>query len=351
MRVQEERYADLERPAVGCVWQIPFVVVAYIPTIDGEMVDFERTGFRGTVQQLRDRILRAVRVTKWMMEEATRFRGYKEPGARSSLGYRCARFVTILEDIPKGRSAGSAGVFFPDYGKIVEQVGGKNLVNQQGAKEFWIYHWHHGSIAPIETNLSSALSGDISNSDRQNDLPIYDKSYMVVGANFNRGPDKHVHNIGHQMEALLSYVNQRQDSNTDLFNKQFCGQDDKGKFQQGRCGNCHFPPNATKDYDYFNPKSVPSDIEDWNPQGTGVKKLTTYRTWERLPYRCPTGDKIRQPGTILEDDAWWYLYWFQNFPGHESHIAHPKGEMTNWWRFLGDWDGAFKEKYGLWKIK
>ena len=34
-----------------------------------------------------------------------------------------------------------------------------------------------------------------------------------------------------------------------------------------------------------------------------------------------------------------------------AYIAHPKGEMTNWWRFLGDWDGAFKEKYSLWKIK
>ncbi len=348
MMYQEEHYPDLERAPEGCRWQVPFVVVAYIPTADGVNVDFEKTGFQGTVTQLRQRILRAVRVTKWMMEEGTRYHGYKVPGAKPSLGYRCVRYVTVLEDIPPGKSAGSPNTFFPDYGKIVEQVGGKRLVDQQGVKEFWVYHWHHGSIVPIETNLASRVSGDISNSDRLDDLPLYDKTYMVVGVNFNRGPDKHVHNIGHQLEAVLSFINQRQDGNTNLFNQQFCGQDAKGKFQPGRCGNCHFPPNATKDYDYFNPTQVLSDCEDWSPQGTGMKKPISFQTWERLPYRCPTGDKIRQPGTILEDDAWWYLYWFQNLPGHESRIAHPKGEITNWWRFLGDWDGALREGYGLW---
>lgn len=344
---QEERFVDLERAASGCVWEVPFVVIAYIPTQDGIQVDSQKTGYSGTVRSLQDRILRAVRVTKWMLEEGSRYHGYRDPDARPSLGYRCVRYRTVLEDIPRGKPAGGPDTYFPDYGKIVEQAGGRNLV-RRGVREFWVYHWHHGTIVPIETNLASPVTGDISNSDRSNDLPIYENSYLVVGVNFNRGPDKHVHNIGHQLEAALSYIATEQDGNDNLFGKDFCGRDDRGKFAPGRCGNCHFPPNATQDYDYFNKTPALSDIEDWNPAGTGTKKPVSCATWESLPYRSPTGDRIRQSGTILEDDAWWYLYWFQNFPGFGSQIPYRDGKINNWWRFLGDWDGALREGYGLW---
>ena len=46
MMYQEEHYPDLERAPEGCRWQVPFVVVAYIPTVDGIMVDLKRPAFR-----------------------------------------------------------------------------------------------------------------------------------------------------------------------------------------------------------------------------------------------------------------------------------------------------------------
>lgn len=349
LKPRRERYRDLEKPASGALWKIPVAVAVYIPTRDGVTVDKELTGYSGTVASLQARVLRLARLTKWMLEESSRFHGYRDPKAKPSLGYQVVQWDTFFEDIPRGRPADDRGNFFPDYDGIVKKIGGKELVNRAGVKEFWIYHWHHGTLAPIETNMASRLSGDISNSHRVDDLTLYDRTYMVVGVNYNRGPDKHVHNIGHQMEAVLRWAAQRQDGNTDLFQRDFSGYDAQGRFQPGRAGNCHFPPNGEKDYDYFNKREVLSDIEDWNPMGTGKKKWVSCRTWETLPYKSPTGDSIYQKGSVLENDAWWYLYWFQNMPGWNSKIPHPKGEMTNWWRFLGDWDGAFREKYGLWK--
>jgi hypothetical protein len=204
--IREAIPRDLATPAAGCVWEVPVAIVLYAPTRDGVTVDADATASRGSVKSLRERVLRQVRLHKWMMEEGSRFRGYRDRAARPSLGYRCVHYTTFLEDIPP-RSG--EGVVFPDYAGIVERVGGRDLVNDRGVKEFWIYHWHHGRIAPIETNLASPVSPDISNSHRTDDLPIYKKTYMVISANFNRGPDKTVHNMGHQMEAVLTEMSRR----------------------------------------------------------------------------------------------------------------------------------------------
>ncbi|MCC2670551.1 MAG: hypothetical protein K0Q72_3022 [Armatimonadetes bacterium] len=349
---QEETFTDLAKPMPGAQWEVPFVVVNLIPTPNGRTVDEGITGWKGSVAALKARCLRLARNTKWMLEEGSRFHGYRDPAAKPALGYRCVKYVTLYEPAPHGTRTGTEPpVYFPDYAQIVRRMGGEQLVNGQGVKEFWIYHWHHGDISPVETNLASPLTGDISNSDRREDLPLFKSTYMVVGVNFARGPDKHVHNIGHQMESVLSHIAERQDGSSDLFWKRFCGMGPDGKFQPGRAGTCHHPPNARKDYDYYNDTPADSDIEDWKPDGTGARKPVSRKTWESLDYRFPTGDRIRMPGTVLEDDAQWYLYWFQNFPGRGSRIPHPKGEMTNWWRFLGDYDGAIREKYGLWKAK
>jgi hypothetical protein len=43
----------------------------------------------------------------------------------------------------------------------------------------------------------------------------------------------------------------------------------------------------------------------------------------------------------------WYIYWFQSMPGLNNHIPRGVGEMTNWWRFVADWDAANQNNVGL----
>ena len=52
--------------------------------------------------------------------------------------------------------------------------------------------------------MSSPLTGDISNSNRDNtDLPIYNSTYTVYGQNFRRSHAEAVHNHGHQLRGNI----------------------------------------------------------------------------------------------------------------------------------------------------
>jgi hypothetical protein len=336
----------LATPAPNHLFEMPVVILRYFPTRDGVNVDPVVSDWNSTLASLRAKIDRDAIQTKFMLEEGSRFRGYQNPAARPSLGYRVVHMVTVFEEMPPGFPApGNPGIFFPDYDQIITRFGAENFVNNLGVKEFWIWGYHHGNIVPAESNMSSPTTGDISNSHRfADDLPIFDHTYVLYNYNFTRGPNENVHNHGHQLEAILSYVNQRQDGNTDLFWKKFVGQDANGNFITGRCGWTHMPPNTTNHYDYYNNTLVTSDIEDWTPDRSSVTKLVNAQTWGNLAYAWPNNDP---PGGQTE--AQWYIYWMQNMPGRGNGIRHGQNFMTNWWEFTGDWDASIKAERGLYQ--
>src|SRR5258706_15469158 len=150
-----------------------------------------------------------------------------------------------------------------------------------------------------------------------------------------------VHNHGHQLESILSYVNKRQDGNTRLFWDNFCGRAN-GKFQPGRCGNTHCPPNAKGDYDYQNMNLVESDCEDWTPERTGRLKAVNALTWGNINYPWPEGTV---PSGRTESQ--YYIYWMQNMPGLNNKIRFSDHSFNNWWQFTADWDHAVEKGIGL----
>jgi hypothetical protein len=183
--------------------------------------------------------------------------------------------------------------------------------------------------------MSSPTTGDISNSNRDpNDLPVYAKTYVVYGINYRRSQAEAIHNVGHQLEHMLSHVNGLE-GNTDLFWKQFVGQNAQGQFITGRAGWTHMPPNTIVGYDYLNPALVASDIEDWTPNASGATKPTNVNTWGNLAYPWPGAPDFPQ-----RVESQWYTYWMQNFPGRGNQIRRGSDWITNWWAFVGDWDGA-----------
>ena len=69
-------------------------------------------------------------------------------------------------------------------------------VETKGVKEVWIWGYHFKDIAPVESNLSSPITGDISNSFRHpDDLPVYDRSYTLYNYNFTRTASESVHRL------------------------------------------------------------------------------------------------------------------------------------------------------------
>lgn len=333
----------LATPNPDALWEMPVVIINYLPTTDGINVDSEKTGWTQSLTGLRDRINRIDLQHKFMLEEGSRFRAYGNSLAKPSLGYRIVSIITVYEEHqPLYSTCDSNGACQPDYEQILTRFNGGNAVNNLGVKEFWIGGYHHGNIYPVESNMSSPTTGDISNSYRLNDLPIYDKTYVVYGINFTRTASEATHNHGHQLESILSYSNQRQDGNTQLFWQKFVGQAANGAWQRGRAGDTHHPPNALTDYDYSNTTPFASDIADWNPNG-GTTQSVSLPTWYNINYPFP--DSIAPP----QDDAWWYIYWFQSMPGRGNAIPYNSNRMTNWWQFTGDWDRAIRSGTGLYE--
>jgi hypothetical protein len=340
----------LASPAPGHLWEVPFVWIIYLPTTDGINLNPAFTGLTATVNQAYEIALARVLEGKWQLEEASRYHGYKNPASKPSLGYRLVGIHVFYEDTPRGVGYpdGHGGLTYaPDYHQMLRRIDGRRYVEDLGVKEFWLSHYHHGDMAPDESNMASPLTGDVSNSAcLEDDMPKYKRTYlMMAGPGMARGVGLHCY--GHQIERALWHIESSLPNQDKLASEKWMGLFPDG-FRKGRAGTCHHPPNANDHYDYNNKVPVLSDCEDWRPDGSGRKKLVSCLTWQQIPYRPPSGLKPGVEGSHMEDDAYYYIYWLQNMPGRGAGIPYRNGMITNWWRFLGDWDGAIKERYGLW---
>jgi len=340
----EQVPGDLSEADPCAIQDMPVVIIRYMPTQDGQNLDGELTSWNSSLEDIRDRIQTLDERVAFMLTEGSKFRGYGNPDAVPFLGYRIVDIINVYEPLPKGKPTGNQfNTHFPDYYQIVDRFNGEYYVNELGVKEFWLWGWHNDDIAPAESNMSSPTTGDVSNSYRfQDDLPIYDHTYILYNYNFTRSQAEAVHNHGHQLEAMFSHVNWLRDGNSDLFWKKFVGQNNSGQFITGRAGWTHMPPNTTQHYDYLNSTLETSDIKDWRPDNTGARSLVNVDTWGNQPYTYPGLSDFSQ-----RRESNWYIYWMQNMPGYGSEIPHDNDFMTNWWHFVANWDTAITNGLGL----
>ena len=418
----------LATPAANHVYELPVVVVAFLPTADGTTLDPATAPTYASsppsLTTMRQQVERDAMRTKFTLEEGSRFRGYANPGARPSLGVRVVDFIVVYEPTPQGpASATGTGlpIYRPDYHSMFRRLNAERYVNELGVKEFWIYDPILDSGLPFynpgihreeyfrespESNMSSPLTGDISNSRRDpNDLPVYDRTYTVFSHYIGRLGLGSGHVRGHQLEAILAYIDGRQSSSTlgagsvaafdrgiaenasaglapdsapqpqehcwrheaaqssardrydehvgplntsssgTLFWRLFVGQNESGSFITGRSGWTHMPPNTTQHYDYrTNNNLVESDIRDWRPAG-GQRTPVNAATWGNIAYQWPEGTApLNQED---RNETHWYIFWMQSMPGLSNFIPHGQERMTNWWAFTGDWDGSIRAQAGL----
>ena len=324
--------ADLMTPAAGNLTEIPVVSICYLPTRDGVSLDPDATDLEGTLYQMYEKITMMNRQIKFALEEGSRYHGYMNPNARPTLGYKIVAMITLNEDLPRD-PVDKNGKHQIDYNEILARFGGKNWVDKVGVKEFWIWGYHNGDLDVTESNMSSSLTGNISNSARrEGDMPVYENSYIAYNYNYERSAAEAIHDHGHQLEAMLSYANQRQDGNTKLFNDDF----------MQRIGWTHCPSNTKKDYDYLNEDWVESDVADWRPKGGGRTMRVNCHTWGDIRYPWLGGIVPEQ-----QIEANWYIFWRQNIPGENNGLSVNGQALTNWWEFVGDWDGAARRNLGL----
>ncbi len=388
----EQIPAELTKSADGALWDIPVLIIRYLPTADGVNIDTRVASDFWALGEisLADMIGKIDvfdRRVKFILEEGSKFRGYNSMEAPPSLGYRVVDYITVYEPLPPGKfrfmdSFGNA-THFTDYHGMFDRLGIENIVNGLDVREIWLWQGGVDSTFPVydpsfhnplvfiadwESNMSSPFTSDVSNSNRDpTDLPVYDHTYVLYGQNIRRTQAEAIHNHGHQLESILSHVNVHTEGNSKLFWQDFVGRDEQFNWQQGRVGDTHHPPNADVDYDYQNEAFVESDIEDWLPDKSGATITMNKDHWGGLVFPWPGGTDDAMPQRI---ESQWYIYWMQNMPGIQNLIPRASSAsassrtqfmpgmasntkragddvMSNWWTFTGAWDESNLAQIGL----
>jgi hypothetical protein len=311
---------------------VPVLVVKYFP-VRGDQIDQSVTGdWGGPLEATREKTDRLTQEVLDALQQGCRYHGYKNAQARPSLAYEVLDTIEFLEPLPT-RSRPGSRTPITDYARIMQRIDIRKWVEQQGVKEVWIWGYHGGVLDLWESNMASPF-GDISNSNRDpNDLPVLKSTYTVYHYNYQRGASEAVEDHMHQFEAVLNFVDGRDRTPPDQWDKllfwgKFVGSDRSHKIVRPGCGWAHYPPNGESDYDWANAKYVETDIEDWRPDGTGARQRLNCDRWG--------GDSLR-----------WFVYWMQNLPGAAHNLELDGRPLTNWWLFIGDFDYAMNNELGL----
>ncbi|RJP71256.1 MAG: hypothetical protein C4539_05110 [Ignavibacteriales bacterium] len=311
---------------------IPIVIVKYFPEKDGNLDKNVTRDIGGTLQFIRQKTDSVTKVVINALQEGSRYHGYKNVSSKPSLQYKIVQTYEFLEPLPTVKKDYKE-VPMTDYNSIMKRIDAKEWVEKKGVKEIWIWGYDGGVIGLWESNMAGPF-GDVSNSLRDpGDLPVFEKTYTVYHYNYQRGASEAVEDHIHQIEAVLNFIDGRDTTAEDkwgelLFWGKFVGSDISHKIINPRCGWAHYPPNGRQDYDWKKTEYVETDIEDWNPEGTGKKIKINCEKWN-----C--------------NSLSWFIYWMQNIPGINNKIKYGNKELTNWWRFIGEFDNAMKNKIKL----
>ncbi len=354
-------------PAENSIITVPVVVINYLPTQDGIHIDQTYFPIRDyadeivqdlKIEQVEKWILANDIKTKFGIEEGSRFRGFSNPDAPPYIGIRVLHYINMYEvdKVFNPQSIDEQEGYFPDYHSIFSLIDLETLVNEMGVKEVW---FNRKSLAVPESNMSSPLTGDVSNSTKEpSDLPIYQRTYVVYGNSVHRWYAQNLHNRGHQLEAQLAFIEDFEENNS-LFWNDFVGfaRDGSAYNQEGRCGATHFTPNSTADYDYGNSDEVWSDIFNWRPDRRGSQSIVSANTWmysRRINAEIPSVTDVQRFQDLSSDavvgtdpEGGWLIFWFQSIPGYRNNIPYVRdGQNTlleNWWDIFYNWDEAIQK--------
>jgi hypothetical protein len=150
---------------------------------------------------------------------------------------------------------------------------------------------------------------------------VYDKvpskrPFAIMGWNYERGVAEMLHNLSHRTESTMSrvYGGWKAEELTSNWARFAANLKQSG---QAGAGNCHYPPNGEKDYDYDNPREVDSTADDWlaYPNLTGKTTRVSRESWGGPDYHRN-----------------YMRWWFTRLP--RAPGTNRDGKLNNWWRYV-----------------
>lgn len=345
---------------------VPVLVLEYYPPDpkNSNLLDGIETGWKQdatiegrTIKFWEDKTQQMINQGIAIINEATRYHGYKDPSAPQFLNYKVIDDKKFYQPIPRGhllekKPVGNA--ISPDYGGILRNLNICDYVDNKGVKEVWMYGYHNNNgIVPDESRMSSKY-GDVSNShpkeqyiEEQYRMPICKNSYVLYNFTYQPtgDPGNNLHNRGHQIENIIPFAEGTwpptvQNTQGSIYWGDFSEyiQDNSTFVQQNgqrvqnylsSCGNIHQPPNwnntKTEGYRYDLKNVAKFDCESWQPD---ISK-TVYKSGSCTEWGCT--------------DIGFYKWFMQNIPGYSNGIEYQGKKMRNWWEAMYDFN-AFIDK-------
>ncbi len=231
------------------------------------------------------------------------------------------------------KAASDSGLLAFDYREFVKYYHFDEKRNAGQIDEVWVF------AAPYLAMYESQMLGP--NAFWWNSPPIKDGTALtrllsVMGLNYERGVDQAFHSFGHRVESAMIQAykeatgkpwNPTSSTPTpwDLFTR--INKDMPG---QAHCGNVHFPPNGTSDYNYNNQTLVTSYAENWYryPILFNMSRQVNVSTWYYTP-----GEPLAEGLDHLGYLRWWY----NHLP---RYVGVTDGVLNNWWLYATDYETA-----------
>jgi hypothetical protein len=141
------------------------------------------------------------------------------------------------------------------------------------------------------------------------------RRFVIMGFSVERGVGEMLESFGHRVEFTLEKVYSQTAQPNNLWKK--FSRYDKAFPGQAEVGGIHYAPNSEKDYDWGNPRYIPSRCEDWFnfPNFKSSVKQVNCAEWGG--------------GEIRAHHKWWLKH-LPKAGGRTNGIAN------NWWQYVLD---------------
>lgn len=330
--------------------QVPILVLSYYPLSQGtQNLDPTITGMSDSLTSIRAKVNSLNNDGVNALNQGSIYYGYKDLAA-PSLNYNIVDELEYLIKIPLSSNLAwsKPGIFRPDYYNILNDINICDYVDNQGVSQVWMWGYHTDPsqsaastpyTEPDESNMAMGTIsqdywnfgtyGDVSNSQRINDMPTCQNTYVLYNYNYGRGLGPLLEDHGHQIESLFSFVD------TILWSK-FRYPYGEPSPAINSCGWTHSGPNTKEEYEpgWTSEITVKSNCEDWHPDGGGEVKDVNCHTWYGATCIANGGIEFKK-------------WWMQNIPGKDNNLVYQGKTLRNWWDFYGDFDAAISEGKSL----
>jgi hypothetical protein len=230
--------------------------------------------------------------------------------------YTAKSFMAIWDDAKNAHQPDAV-----DYQHLLSSQKVTSAIDSGRADELWVFG------APYFGFFESCMAGPGAYYINGDVVPNVKakRAFAIMGFSYERGVAEMIHDLAHRTENHLARAYGRWKPHQTIPNpweifSSHVEPGDAGKAIYG-CGDCHHPPNASKDYDYANPIPVLSDADGWltYPSANHSSKEVNKDTWGGPDYQRN------------------YLkWWFSHLPKRDG--VGKDGRPLNWWKYIFDFN-------------